>query len=86
MCFHINRTGTDISTSPLAPVSDFLKIVLLGKYIIVFTCPNGQAGILNTKHIVNGPNTHEYANNPIQLKGYWFSNLYIQIDNQYMPF
>ena len=70
-------TGTDISTSPLAPASEFKKKGLSGKYILVFTCPNWQADILNTKHIVDGPNTHRYANNAIQLKRYWFSYLYI---------
>ena len=43
--------GTDISTSPLAPASEFLEKGLLGKYIIFFTCPNWQADFLNTKHI-----------------------------------
>ena len=43
-------SGTDISTSTLAPASEFLKKGLLGKYILVFTCPNGQADFLNTKH------------------------------------
>ena len=43
-------TGTDISTSPLAPASGFLKKGLSGKYISVFTCPNRQADFLNTTH------------------------------------
>ena len=60
-------SGTDISTSLL----EFLKKRLSGKYILVFTCPNGQADFLNTKLlfcIVNGPNTQRYANNAIKLK------------------
>ena len=71
-------TGTDISTSPLAPASEFLKKVLSVKYTLVFTCPNEQADFLNTKHIffiVNGPNTHNYAYNATKLKRKWFSNL-----------
>ena len=59
-------TGTDISISPLAPASEFLKKGLSGKYILVFTCPNREADFLNTKHIffiVNGPNTQEYSRN-----------------------
>ena len=44
----VNRaTGTDISISP----SEFLKIGLSGKYILVFICPNGPANFLNTQHI-----------------------------------
>ena len=43
--------GTDISTSPLAPANEFLNKGLSGKYILVFTCPNGQADFLNTKNI-----------------------------------
>ena len=43
--------GTDISTSPLAPTSEFLKQGLPGKYILVLTCPNGQADFSNIKHI-----------------------------------
>ena len=79
--------GADISTSPLAPASDFLKKVLSGKYILVFTCPNGQGDFLNTIHIsfiVNGPSTQKYANNATKLKRKWFSNLRIH-DKQYMP-
>ena len=49
--YRTNVTGTDLSTSPLAPASEFLKNGLSGKYILVFTCPNGQADFLNTKHI-----------------------------------
>ena len=55
----VATSGTDISTSPLAPASKFLKKGLSGKYILVFTCPNGQADSLNTKNIsfiVHGPN------------------------------
>ena len=40
--------GTDISTSPLAPASEFLKKGLSGKYMLVFTCPNRQADFQNT--------------------------------------
>ena len=40
--------GTDISTSPLAQASEFLKTGLMGKHISVFTCPNGQGDFLNT--------------------------------------
>ena len=36
-------SGTDISTSPLAPASEFLKKGLSDKYILVFTCQNGHA-------------------------------------------
>ena len=43
--------GTDISTSPLAPASEFLKKGLSGKYILVLTCPNGQADFTSIKHI-----------------------------------
>ena len=43
--------GSDISTSPLAPVSEFLKKWLLGKYILVSTCPNGQVDFLSSPHI-----------------------------------
>ena len=46
-------------TSLLAPASEFLKKGLSGKYILVFTCLNGQADFLNNKHIVNGPNTQK---------------------------
>ena len=77
-------TGTDISTSPLALTSAFLKKGLLGKYILVFTCQNGQADFLNTKHIffiVNCQNTQKYANNSTKLKRKWFSNLSIQLIN-----
>ena len=42
------HAGTDISTRPLAPASEFLKKGLSGKYILVFTCPNGQADFQNT--------------------------------------
>ena len=45
------RAGTDISTSPLAPASEFLKKGLSGKYVLFFTCPNGQADFLIIKHI-----------------------------------
>ena len=47
----INAAGTDISTSLLALASKFLKKGLSGKYILGFTCPNGQADFLNIKHI-----------------------------------
>ena len=86
--YYMAQTGIDISTSPLAPASDFLKNELSGKYILVITCPNGQADFLNTLHIsfiVNGPNTQKYANNLTKLKRKWYSNLQIQ-DKQYMPF
>ena len=43
--------GTDISNSPLAPASEFWKKGLSGKYILVFTCPNGQVDFPNTEHI-----------------------------------
>ena len=46
-----NFAGTDISTSPLAPASEFLKKGLSGKYTLVLTCPNGQADFSNLKHI-----------------------------------
>ena len=49
-------SGTNISTSPFAPASEFLKNGLSGKYILVYTCLNSQADFLNTQHIVNGPN------------------------------
>ena len=68
--------GTDISTSPLAPASEFLKKGLSGKYILVFTCPNGKADFLKTKQnyfVLNGPNTQKYANNATKLKRNWFS-------------
>ena len=45
------ESGTDISTSPLAPASEFLKKGLSGKYILVLTCPNGQADFSNINHI-----------------------------------
>ena len=47
-----NVPGTDISTSPLAPASEFLKKGLSGKCILVSTCPNGQADFLSAKHII----------------------------------
>ena len=34
--------GTDISTYPLPQASEFLKKGILGKYILVCTCPNGK--------------------------------------------
>ena len=46
----ISKTGIDISTSPLGPASEFMKKGLSGKYILVFTCPNGQAGFLSSVH------------------------------------
>ena len=49
--FCVRESGTDISTSPLAAASEFLKKGLSGKYVLVFTCPNGQADFLNIKHI-----------------------------------
>ena len=50
--FYFHRfSGNDISTRPLAPASEFLKIWPSGKYILVFTCPNGQADFLNIKNI-----------------------------------
>ena len=57
---NVQDPGTNISTSPLAPASDFLKKGLSGKYILVFTCPN-----------VNVPNTQRYANNATQLNRKW---------------
>ena len=36
-----SNTGTDISTSPLAPASEYLKKEPSGKHILVCTCPNG---------------------------------------------
>ena len=45
-------TGTDITTSPLAPPSEFLKKRLSGKRILVFTCLYEQADFLNAKHIL----------------------------------
>ena len=44
--------GFDISTCPLAPASEFLKKGLSGKYILAFTCPNGQADFLCTTHFL----------------------------------
>ena len=44
-------SGTDISTIPLAPASEFQKKGLLGKYILVCTCPNGHANFLSSLHI-----------------------------------
>ena len=85
--YYNTREIQNISTSPLAPASEFLKKGLSGKYILVFPCPNGQADFLKTKHIsftVNGPNTQEYSNNSTTLKRKWFSNLQI-LDKQYMP-
>ena len=58
--------GINISACSFALASEFLKKGLSGKYILVFTGPNGQADFLNIKHIcfiVNGPNTQIYANN-----------------------
>ena len=43
--------GSDISTSQLAPASEFLKKWLSGKYILVSTCPNGPADFLSSPHI-----------------------------------
>ena len=48
----VDSTGFNISTSPLAPASEFLKKRLSGKYILVFTCPNGQADFLSTTHFL----------------------------------
>ena len=45
--------GYDISTCPLAPASEILKKGLSGKYILVFTCPHGQADFLSTTHFFN---------------------------------
>ena len=47
---NIYVSGFNISTSPLASADEFLKKVLLGKYILVCTCPNGQADFLSTIH------------------------------------
>ena len=44
----VGLSGIDISTCPLAPVSEFLKKGLLGKYILVFTYPIGQDDFLKT--------------------------------------
>ena len=41
-------TGFNISTSPLARASEFLKKWLSGKYNLIFTCPNGLADFLST--------------------------------------
>ena len=63
--------GIKISTCLLAQASEFLKKGLSGKYILVFTCLNGQADFLNIKHIffiINDPNTQKYANNATQLE------------------
>ena len=82
-----NRTGTDISTSLLAPASEFSKKGLSGKYILVFTCPNRQADFLNTKHIFFYSEWPKYPGIFKQfnkLKRKWFSNLQIH-DKQYMP-
>ena len=78
--------GTNISTSPLAPTSEFLKKGLSGKYILIFTWQMGKLifWTLNTFFIVNGPNTQEYSSNSTKLKRKWFSNLQIH-DKQYMP-
>ena len=46
--FEYERPGFNISTSPLAPASEFLKKGLSGKYILVFNCLNGQADFLST--------------------------------------
>ena len=46
------KAGFDISTSLLAPGSEFLKTGLSGKYILVFTGPNGQAAFLSTTHFL----------------------------------
>ena len=46
--------GFNISTCLLAPVSEFLKKGLSGKYILVSTCQNGQADFLSTTHILDG--------------------------------
>ena len=46
-----DNSGTDISASPLPPGSEFLKKGFSGKYILVFTCPIGQADFPNTEHI-----------------------------------
>ena len=35
----------------VAPASEFLKKGVLGKYILVFICPNGQADFQKTKDI-----------------------------------
>ena len=48
-----NQAGNNISTFPLAPTSEFLKKGLSGKYITVFTCPNGQVDFLKTKHFLS---------------------------------
>ena len=69
-------TGFDISTSPLSPASEFLKKGLPGKYILVFTCTNGQADFLSTTHFFmrkNGTNTQIYANNAMKLKKIGFT-------------
>ena len=42
--------GFDISTSLHVPASESLKKELSGKYILVLTCPNGQADFLSTTH------------------------------------
>ena len=47
----LQTTGSEISTSPLAPASEFLKKWLSGKYILVSTCPNRQADFLSSPYI-----------------------------------
>ena len=69
--------GFDISTSPLAPTSEFLKKGLSGKYILVFTCPNGQADFLSTLHffyVEKMAQIPKYANNATKFKRNWFYN------------
>ena len=43
--------GTNISTCPLAPASEFLKKWLLGNYILVFTCLTGKADFQSSPYI-----------------------------------
>ena len=71
----VKLAGFNISTSPLAPASDFWKKGLSGKYILVFTFPNGQADFLSTTYLVmkkNGTNTQKYTINATKLKRKWF--------------
>ena len=81
----LEGSGTDISTSPLAPASDFLKKGLSGKSNLVFTCPNGQVDFLNIKHNYLNSKWPKYPEICNKLKRKWFSNLQIH-DKQNMPF
>ena len=70
----IFRPGTDTSTSPFAPASDFLEKGLSGKYILVFTCPNRQADFLNTIHMyvfLLNSEWHKYLRNMQTIQQNW---------------